>query len=378
VSTRIPIRPSKLPASERQTPTALDLWAELNRTLVSASSAREAFADLASALRTPTTGAVDRATKAADEALADAELEQVAQQISSMRSAKGDCGLTHDRHIWKVRDALLKANATVGRYRDCKATESLEYLGLVETARDQLQSVVDLSLDAIAGPEAEHAMKGRTLGAAVALADLFPELKGQPQRQANVAERLNARAGRLCVDTQRAVLYKKSDSTTAQVLTLLAPLLWALLGAIVVLLPHWLDFGFGSTGAFWTGWKTPIAAYALVLVGSVAHILVAAQKERQANSGAPLPIGSPLDWLETRWASIGLTFVWIVVAVFGVVMVANVPADLTREFSMLFLAAGYSLDSVAGMFLSRFDVLAKKGTATLTEKIAASDTAPTS
>jgi hypothetical protein len=288
-----------------------------------------------------------------------------------MAKAERDCDLGHDPCVWQVRQALLEADAAIARYKACEDTESIEYLGLVEVARDRLRSVVELALNVTAIPEAESSMRGRSVGAAVPLVDLFPELKGRPKQQEELAQRLDMRAGRLCVDRQRGVLYKKSPSALAQLLTSVAPLVWTVLGALVVLLPHWLEFGIKDD--FWDTWRTPLAAYTLVLGGSVAHILVAAQKERQANSGAPLPIGSPLDWLHTRWASIGLTFVWVVVAVLGVALVAEVPAVLTRESGMLFLAAGYSLDSVAGMFLARFDVLATKGTTTLNEKIAASE-----
>lgn len=130
------------------------------------------------------------------------------------------------------------------------------------------------------------------------------------------------------------------------------------------MLPFWLDL----TEGLWRDWDLVLRAYALVLAGVAMHLVVTAQKERQAQSGAPLPLGSPLDWLHTRWAGVAWTFVCAVIVVFGMGLndFTNVQ---TADVAYLYLFAGYSVDSVAGLFLTRFDALAQKGVATLDAKL---------
>jgi hypothetical protein len=77
--------------------TAPDLWAELNRTRVSAAHASDAFAGLATALKDPLRSNVVGARNAVQDACLNARLEDLAHQISSMAKAERDCDLGHDR-----------------------------------------------------------------------------------------------------------------------------------------------------------------------------------------------------------------------------------------------------------------------------------------
>jgi hypothetical protein len=305
--------------SPSQSRTARDLWAELNRVRCAAWTAADKFDGVARALKSPDQHALEEARRAVDDVLSESRLDDLSHQLSSMESANDDCDQAHDPELWDIRSALLESQVKIARYRQLFVPD-VALLGAAEKAAEQLRLVADLALDVTAAAEAEAALKGRSVGAAVRLADVFPQLKGRPDQQKKLAHRLAIRAGRLVVDEQRAVLYVKSRSLAVQAATCAAPLLWTLLGAIVLLLPFWIELGVTSNGEFWHTWQTPLGAYALVLAGVMAHILVAAQKERQVNAGAPLPIGSPVDWLHTRWASIGLTFVWAVVVVFGLAL----------------------------------------------------------
>jgi hypothetical protein len=65
-------------------------------------------------------------------------------------------------------------------------------------------------------------------------------------------------------------------------------------------------------------------------------------------------VSSWLDWLHLRWASIALSFFPVIVTVLGLRLTHH-----TGWPTVFF--AGYGVDSVAGLFLTRFDAAATKG-----------------
>ncbi len=352
-------------------PAAPDLWAEINRTREVALKIKAKLGALADAIKASPLDheAVTQAEETLRRVLREDRIAALCDQISSVPAAEDGRAQVHDPELWKLRGGLLEADAALNRVLGGADTSAR--LGAIDQARGELQEAAETALDITAADEAEDALEGRRVGSVVAMADLFPELKGNLEWQKRLAARLKVRAPRLFVDDERGYLYVESRTLMARIATYLAPLLWAALGAAVVLAPHWLGLRLDAKQDFWSGWRDPLGAYALVLGGVVLHLLVAAQKEIQSKSGAPLPLGNPLDWLNTRWASIALTFVWAVVVVFGLAITEPSGAKLDGNGAWLFVFAGFSVDSVAGLFLARFDVAAAKGTETVKERVAA-------
>jgi hypothetical protein len=107
-------------------------------------------------------------------------------------------------------------------------------------------------------------------------------------------------------------------------------------------------------------------AYLLVLLGMVAHLLIENLKQFQANT-TPVAIGAFLDWLHLRWVAIAYSFVPVVVTVVGLLVTVGFDGDK----ALLYFFAGYSIDSVAGVFLTRFGTAAASGVAKVQELIGA-------
>jgi hypothetical protein len=103
-----------------------------------------------------------------------------------------------------------------------------------------------------------------------------------------------------------------------------------------------------------------------VLLGVVAHLLVENVKLSQARETPILAIGALVDWLHLRWAAIGGTFFAILVTVLGLRLTLDEETlEEGWETTLLFFFAGYSVDSVAGIFLTRFGTSAKGGVASV-------------
>ncbi len=113
-----------------------------------------------------------------------------------------------------------------------------------------------------------------------------------------------------------------------------------------------------SLGSARLGYGALAAAYILVLTGVLLHLGVEGVKQSQSRPGRPLVIGHALDWLHLHWAGISLSVVPIVVVTIGLRLAET---KTGTEEAALFLFAGSSVDSVAGMILTRFDSLAAKG-----------------
>ena len=93
-------------------------------------------------------------------------------------------------------------------------------------------------------------------------------------------------------------------------------------------------------------------------------------KLSQARETPILAIGEFVDWLHLRWAGIGGTFFAILVTVLGLRLTLDEETLAGGwETTLLFFFAGYSVDSVAGIFLTRFGTAAKGGVAAVTARI---------
>jgi hypothetical protein len=186
-------------------------------------------------------------------------------------------------------------------------------------------------------------------------------------------ERLTAQAGRISgiIDADAGLVYKISPNKTYRVLTYLSPLIFTVAGGLFLWLIASLDdwgigiddsWGLNNLGQLMT-------AYLLVLAGTVVHLLVESAKQQQVGTVAILPITDGLDWLHLRWAGLGLTFVWLVAVVIALRVLG---VETSGDDLALYVAAGYSLDSVAGLFLTRFSASMGVGLKTLTGRVSGS------
>ncbi len=151
------------------------------------------------------------------------------------------------------------------------------------------------------------------------------------------------------VDTASGLIYRLPQSGAARLFTCLAPFLVALLAGAGL----W-GFGFIDMPSEWEGLENGgqlLGAYGLVLAGAVFHLLVENIKQEQIRS---VPIGAISDgiyWLNLRWLGLSLTVFWVLVVTIGLRLSGSGSggSDLA-----LYFFAGYSLDSVAGLVLTRF------------------------
>jgi hypothetical protein len=177
------------------------------------------------------------------------------------------------------------------------------------------------------------------------------------------------------VDLKAGLIYKKSPNRAVRICTYFAPLLTA--AAAIGLLIGIANLGHLGL-SLPQGWHLSdahqlVGAFLLVLAGAIIHLVIENVKQLQMRSVPILAIGNTLDWLHLRWVGVSLTVVPIVIAVIGLRMLgtesdgSNIP---------LYIAAGYSLDSVAGLFLTRFDSSASAILDRLTKQLKGADGAP--
>jgi hypothetical protein len=120
----------------------------------------------------------------------------------------------------------------------------------------------------------------------------------------------------------------------------------------------------GSSGAV-------VGAYLLLSAGAILHLIVENVKQLQSKQTPILAIGDLLTWLELRWAGLAWTFVAMLVTVIAL-RYTGVTSD-AREIPV-WLSAGYSVDSIAGLVLTRFDTSATAGLSALTKRITGENT----
>jgi hypothetical protein len=157
------------------------------------------------------------------------------------------------------------------------------------------------------------------------------------------------------VDVAAEKIWRRSSSRTYRALTYLSPLFFAALGALVL-------WGLSLTDVD-SALEEPgdlLGPYLLVLLGMGAHLLIENVKQTQVKQAQVIAIGGFLDWLHLRWVALGASFIPVLATVIFL-RLEGVSPD-----SAMFLFAGYSIDSIAGLALTRFGTSVKSGVATVT------------
>jgi hypothetical protein len=114
-----------------------------------------------------------------------------------------------------------------------------------------------------------------------------------------------------------------------------------------------------------------LAAYGLVLTGVLVHLVIENIKQAQANTVPIIAIGETIDWVHLRWASLLWSFAPIVVVVVGLLAIGT---QVSGEEALVFFFGGYSFDSVAGTFLTRFGTAAGPGVAEVVRRVGGAGT----
>ena len=162
----------------------------------------------------------------------------------------------------------------------------------------------------------------------------------------------------------QGLIYKLSESKAFRVFTYVAPLLFfvAAGGVLIGISTLHSLFGSGYPTQLWGivskpnatatfTWHKLLGPYLLVIGGVIAHL--AAENLKQDKAGVPiLAINDLLAWLNLSWVGLAYSFIPVIIVVVGlsVLDIGATGHDLT-----LWLAAGYSVDSIAGLVLNRFD-----------------------
>jgi hypothetical protein len=163
------------------------------------------------------------------------------------------------------------------------------------------------------------------------------------------------------VDVERGKIYRKASSRRVRVATLLVPPTVLLVGVGLVWILTSLD-DWDLVGGDWPdGLKTfgpVLSAYIFVTAGALAHVAVSFLKRSRERGDEPLVVAGLFWWLHVRWASVSLSVLWLWIAVIGLA-IADQLSWLTA------FLAGYGIDSVADLFLQRFEARAAAGVESL-------------
>jgi hypothetical protein len=235
-------------------------------------------------------------------------------------------------------------------------------------ALTNLEKVRDATDELTVPYQARELLSRRRVGRAVPFAEVFhPDDPPSAERRKALLTQLEAAGSYLnngVVDIAREILWRKSVSPVVRGLSACSAVAFAVLAALVLLvissLPQLDGKPLGDNSqVLW--------AYLIVLFGAAMHLAVETLKQSQQDDSPILPMGELVDWLHLRWASIGWSFFYVIVTVVGLRL--TVKPDVAKDdwdAALIYFFAGYSVDSVAGIFLQRFGTSAKAGVARVT------------
>lgn len=275
-------------------------------------------------------------------------------------AAKVVYGLSRFSDRWG-RDERPESGAVLTAVEDCTAI-----LGEV---------VFHCSLVTVPG-EVEEELISLRVGKALDFNESFKEKLPDAARRKRILTNLKHKRIGGWVDVREGLIYRLPRSSTARVLTCIAPFVLALLAATLMYglptldLPGAWHLG-GENDEATTRWQL-VGAFGLVLLGVVLHLLVENIKQLQTRSVPIVAISDGVYWLNLRWLGLVLTVLWALVVAIGLRVSGVGPND---EGIPLFIAAGYSLDSVAGLVLTRFDSISGPWLRQVNEKLKAPDKA---
>lgn len=307
-------------------------------------------------------GALSDAVRRFDDALSDREVKQ--QRIALQQLLDRECELCDfGDDAWAIVDGLLELERI---WRGVPAPTYTATVSLpIKTLRDALDKLV-FHCSMITVPiEVRRGLDLLRVGKPLDFNQTFAAQLPNAEQRKQLLARLKHM--KICgwVDTTSGYIYKLPQSSTARAFACAAPFLTALLVAAGL-------FGFGFLEV--PDWDDALqyggellAAYGLVLAGAVFHLAIENVKQEQIGSAQIGAISDTIYWLNLRWPGLSLTVFWVLVVTIGL-RVSGV--DSNGEDIALYFFAGYSLDSVAGLVLTRFVNTSATVTKQLEEKLA--------
>jgi hypothetical protein len=328
----------------------------LLRTLAALTEAAEKYA--------PATSGSTMREAALKEALARGQKALDAKQLATQQSALRKLLEDHPSLHGYAEDTWAVVNDISGlldRWPKAPAGSAPDAAATIAAAKDSAAILTDVVLHCskVTVPEeVEEQLIYLRVGKPLDFDDAFEEQLPDTEQRKRVLSGLKHKRIGGWVDVGAGLIYRLPRSTVARVLTCIAPFLLALLAAALMYGVPTL-----SLPSDWNlnkRWEL-VGAFGLVLLGAVIHLLVENVKQMQTRSLPIVAISDGIYWLNLRWLGLALTVLWALVVAIGLRVAEVGPND---EGIALYIAAGYSLDSVAGLVLTRFDstagVLLKK------------------
>lgn len=259
-----------------------------------------------------------------------------------------------------------------------RLTDDLERLTLVmrggdiDVARRHVNAIVQRCAELVVPMKINDRIEGYRVGKPLDFEAEFAHDIPDPVMRRSVLDYVLRQQGRIhgIVDERTGQIYKQSPSAVYRMFTYLSPLLLtaASIGALLLIAHLELPSSWGITSD-----AHLISLFALVGVGTAMHLLVESAKQYQLDNIRITPITNGLDWLHLRWVGVAQTFLWMIVVVIGLALLDVDPTEKSQI--SLCLAAGFSLDSTAGLFITRFQQLAGSGRVVLERRVGADATA---
>lgn len=233
----------------------------------------------------------------------------------------------------------------------------------IEASKELLESIVFHATKITIPREVEDRLEKLRIGKAFDFDVSFGSRFTDPERRKQVLDRLKSERIGGWVDLASGLIYRLPRTTAGRFFACAAPFAAALAAAAAL-------YGFGSLAPDdWSGladgWQL-VAAYGLVLAGAVIHLLVENVKQDQIGSAPVLAVSDGIYWLCLYWLGLSLSVLWVVVVTIGL---RTTDIGFEVDQLALYVSAGYSLDSVAGLILTRFKGKVAVATKELTKRL---------
>lgn len=247
----------------------------------------------------------------------------------------------------EVRTAIERA---VAEWPPSSMTSVAAVKGAVEKSREALEDVIFGCCRLTIPADVERQLTKMSVGKSFDFEARFKEsLPDADKRKLILTELAQQKIGGW-VDLGNGLIYRLSPDRRVRVLTYLSPLLSVLVAIGILILIGNLDELCLNSPANLDDAKEMVAAFIAVLGGALVHLVVENIKQMQMRSAPIVAIGNLLDWMHLRWAGLSLMAVPLLITVIGMMML-GVKSDQVETYAL----AGYSADSISGLFLTRFD-----------------------
>ncbi len=320
------------------------------------------------------------ALKEAETAPAAATLDDIATKIAEIAALADSLDKPLDENaqlyelavveVTRLRTGIEAVGSAVESLASDPPPTAAAARGTATVALEKLTVVDERCQDLLVPHLVRARLANMTVGRPLEFVEIFGDAPPSLERRTALLKELAALGSYVdqgVVDVNRQIIWRKSGNATIRTLSALSPLLFAGLSILLLL-------GIGSLGLLddspLDDGRNLAEAFVVVLLGVVAHLFVENVKLSQAQDAPILAIGDFIDWLHLRWAGIGGTFVSILITVIGMQLAVDKdPLDSGWDTASLYFFAGYSIDSVAGIFLTRFGTSATGGVSGLLARL---------